>query len=146
MCVPPASPREPLQSTQSREAPITYETDIKVTDITDVVPAGNDYVFTFTLALDNNSSAQLDGTLTADVVSEHNQEVVILNDLTLEIEDATARTASLSLTAAQTILLHTVRDFTKGANHIADIKNVEAGGAVVHYGPFRFSVRRVVTT
>ena len=110
------------------------------------MPAGNDYIFTFTLALDNNSTAQLDGTLTADIISERNREVVILNDLALTIEDATARTASLELSAAQTATLDTVRDFTKGVNHLADIRNAEEGGAVVHYGPFRFAVRRVVTT
>lgn len=111
-----------------------------------MVPAGNSYIFTFTLALDNNSTAQLDGTLTADIISERNREAVILDDLPLTIENATERTASLELSAAQTATLDTVRDFTKGVLHLADVRNAEAGGSIVHYGPFRFAVRRVVTT
>ncbi len=124
----------------------SWQGDAAIIDIPDVVVSGNDYTFTFTLSRDDGVTAALDGTLTADIVSLRNQDSVIINDQALTIADANERTATLSLSDAQTATLDSVRDFTKTVLHLADIKNVEAGGAVVHYGPFRFGVRKAVTS
>lgn len=120
--------------------------DANITDISDVVVSGDDYTFTFTLARDDNATAALDGTITADILSLRDQGTVIIDDADLTITDANERQATLSLSDTQTATLDTVQDYTKTVLHIADIKNVEGSGLVVHYGPFRFGVRRAVTT
>ncbi|HEX9704450.1 MAG TPA: hypothetical protein VGA20_04335 [Gemmatimonadales bacterium] len=120
-------------------------TDTPIVDIAEAITAGDDYSYTFTLARDDGATAALDGTITASIVAQSDPETELLSDVDLEISDANNRLATLELDAASTALLRTVQSFHKSVLHLADIKNVEAGGNTVHYGPFRFPVRRAIT-
>ncbi|MCR4339185.1 MAG: hypothetical protein NUW01_04765 [Gemmatimonadaceae bacterium] len=118
------------------------------TEVTDILVAGDNLVFTWTLS----GAGSISGfTITASIVEAENPNVALDATLTghsmAVVGDGSARQCTLTLTAAESAKLKTFdRDpYTDTVRHIADVKVINGSSAITHYGPFVFRVRKAVT-
>lgn len=112
----------------------------------EILAAGDNYVFNFTLTKDGATYNITGFTISADIYAV-GVAAAKLSGLSLAIVTGSAGTVTLTLTKAQSTSLETpaAGDFYSTIEHIVDVKVVESASIDVHCGPFSFPVRRKVT-
>ena len=121
-------------------------TKVVPVELGEVITAGNDYTFTITLTKDGATFGITGATVTASF-REVGGAVDLIADHSVTITDAANGIIDIVLLDTETILFTVPRaaSHLQTVDHIADVKVVEAGGGILHCGPFTFPVRRAIT-
>ena len=119
---------------------------ITPTALGETIVAGNDYAFTITLTKDGSTYNVTSATVTCSIKEEGGSSDLIA-DHAVTLTTPASGIVTLTLLDTETILLAQpdATDSLRSITHLADIKVVESGGAIVHCGPFSFPVRRAIT-
>ena len=118
---------------------------INVYEIAQAVVAGDDYDVIATIT-SNGATLNLTGyTVTTSIYDERDQANLLITGHAVTITTAASGIVTLTLLAAESVLLHVRNDLSKGVFHIADFKCVAAGGGIVHSDPWRIEVRKKAT-
>ena len=118
---------------------------VTVIDIDQAIVAGDDYAVVGTITT-NGSTFDLSGyTVTTSCYDERDPANKLITGHAVTLTTAASGIVTLTLLAAESVLLHTFNDANKGVGHIFDFKCVAAGGSIVHSDPWRIVVRKAVT-
>lgn len=109
------------------------------TRITDVVASGDEVLFTFTLS----GSADITGAVLTCSIQSAGSPTNIITDHGMSVLDGAARTCTLRLTEAETVLMAGGADPRATEDYVGDVRCVLAG-VTTTYGPFTLPVRSVV--
>ena len=122
---------------------------LTITDISDIVVAGNDYATVNTLTVDGATWNLTGATVTCSIYDERDMANALISGLSVALTTAASGIVTLTLTdngaSNGTDLLHVSNDATELIPHIADFKVVEADTTVTNTDPWRLFVRKALT-
>ena len=121
-------------------------TKVTPVDLGEIITAGNDYNFTLTLTKDGAVFDVTGSTITCSI-REVGGTTDLIADHAVQLSTPASGIVNLILLDTETAVLTvpSAAGHLQTVQHIADVKVVESGGAIIHCGPFTFDVRRAIT-